>query len=268
MMATEHAVELRTIEDKLGLMVEIPGDINTMNAAEISAAAIAAWEQKGRPRRLILDLTNVQHMDSSGVGTLMDIRHRVEQANSHLVLRGLQDAPRRLLERTGIARLFDIRDTVEESNIILPASRRERERERDIEALPPRKKPRRALWAFVWIFVVGGVLAGIGAASYPTLQRYHAQLEQVPVLGGLMGAMDKRVEAMEQSVKDRFDAWESRWTSHLRTERRQQAEMTRRSKELASRLDQVEAAQRETGARMVELQQKLEQQSSSKEEEK
>jgi anti-anti-sigma factor len=266
MMATEHTAELRTVEDRLGLIVEIPGDINTMNSAEISAAAIAAWEQKGRPRRLILDLTNVQHMDSSGVGALMEIRHRIEQANSHLVLRGLQDAPRRLLERTGIARLFDSRDTVEESSIILPASRRERER--DIEDLPPQKRPRRALWVLVWICLVGGALAGIGAASYPTLQRYHAQLEQIPVLSGLMGAMDKRVEAMEQELKGRFDAWDSRWTSHLRSERRQQAEMVRRNKELASRLDQVEAAQRETGARMVELQQKLEQQSSNKEEEK
>jgi len=267
MMATEHTAELRTVEDKLGLIVEIPGDINTMNSAEISAAAIAAWEQKGRPRRLILDLTHVQHMDSSGVGGLMEIRHRIEQANSHLVLRGLQDAPRRLLERTGIARLFDTRDTVEESGIILPASRRERDRERDVE-VPSRNRPRRALWAMVWICVVGGVLAGIGAASYPTLQRYHAQLEQIPILSGVMGAMDKRVEAMEQGFKGRFDAWESRWTSHLRSERRQQAEMARCNRELTSRLDQVEAAQRETGARMVELQQKLEQQSSNKEEEK
>jgi hypothetical protein len=77
--------------------------------------------------------------------------------------------------------------------------------------------------------------------------------------------MDQRVAAMEQGMKDQFGAFESRLTGHIRTERRQQAEAARRTAELKSRLDAVEATQRANDARINDLEQKLEQQSSSKE---
>jgi anti-anti-sigma factor len=263
MMATEHAAELQVTEDNLGLTIHVPGDITARNATETTTAVIAAWENKQRPRRLVLDLKGVQHIDSSGVGALMEIRRQTSQANTRLVLTGLEAGPQRLLERTGIARLFDIRDATGDSSILLPASRRGRDR--IIEDLPPRRRSKRALWTLLWLCVIVGALAGVGVAAYPTLQRYHAQLEQVPVLGGLMGAMDQRVAAMEQGMKDQFGVFESRLTGHIRTERRQQAEAARRTAELKSRLDAVEAAQRANDARINDLEQKLEQQSSSKE---
>jgi anti-anti-sigma factor len=260
---TEQTAELRVTEENLGLTVYVPGDITVRNAAETSAAVVEAWEQKARPRRLVLDMSNVQHLDSSGVGALMEIRQRVGQANSRLVLRGLQEIPRRLLERTGIVRLFDIRNESGGSDILGLAEHHDRSRV--IEAMPPRRA-RRALWALVWLCVVGAALAGIGVAAYPTMQRYHAQLEQIPVLGGLMGAMDQRVSAMEQSMKDQFGAIETKLTSHIRTERRQQAAAAKQAAEMRSRLNEVEAQQRATDARISDLEQKLEQNSNTNKE--
>jgi anti-anti-sigma factor len=239
MLATELAAEV---------YVEVPGDITVRNSAETVAAAIAEWEQHGRPRRMVLDLSNVQRIDSSGVGALMEIRQRVSEAETRVELRGFHDGPRRLLERTGIARLFEISDRAGTSRTLLSYDR------------PPRKRPRRALWAMVWVCVLVGGLAGIAVASYPAMQRAHAQLEQVPVLGTLMSVMDQRVGAIEQNFKDQFGALESRLNSHIRGERRQQAEAAKRTAKLESRINAMETAQRETGARIDELQQKLEQQ--------
>jgi hypothetical protein len=85
-------------------------------------------------------------------------------------------------------------------------------------------------------------------------------LEQVPVLGGLMSAMDQRVAAVEQSMKDQFGAFESRLNSHIRSERRQEAQAAKRTAEVQSRLDAVEEAQRASEARIRDLAQRIEQQ--------
>jgi anti-anti-sigma factor len=238
MMATEHATEV---------CVTISGGLTVRNAAETVATVLADWEEHGRPNRVVLDLSSVHRIDSSGVGALMEIRHRLDEASAQLVLRGLEEGPRRVLDRTGIARLFDIRD----SAAAVPAPR--------FLVPTPRKRGRRALWAMLWLCLIVGVLAGIAVASYPTIQRAHAQLEQVPVLGTLMSAMDQRVGEMEQSFKDQFGALESRLTAHIRSEKRQQAENAKRTAQIQSRVDAIEAAQRETGARIDALQQKLEQ---------
>jgi anti-anti-sigma factor len=232
--ATEHAAEV---------CVPIWGDITVRNSADIVESVVADWEKHGRPGRLILDLSGTRRIDSSGVGALMDIRRRVSEAGTRVVLSGVEEGPRRVLDRTGIARMFEIDDS--------PARR----------PVPMRKRPpRRALWAMVWLCVLVGGLAGIGVAAYPSLQRAHAQLEQVPVLGTVMSAMDQRVGEMEKSFKDQFSGLETRLTAHIRGERRQQAEFAKRTAKLESRINDLETAQRGTGARIDELQQKLEQQ--------
>src|SRR5262249_3964721 len=99
MMATEHATEV---------CIPISGDLTVRNAAETVAAATTEWEEHGRPHRVVLDLHAVHRIDSSGVGALMEIRHRLDDAGAQLVLIGLSEGPRRVLDRTGIARLFEI----------------------------------------------------------------------------------------------------------------------------------------------------------------
>src|SRR5438270_6394596 len=100
MTTIHHAANVEVIEDKHGLTVRVLSDITTRNSEEICEAIQDEWQAHGKPRRLILDLRGVQHIDSSGVGALMEIQQRATQSNVRLTLCGLQDAPRRLLERT------------------------------------------------------------------------------------------------------------------------------------------------------------------------
>jgi anti-sigma B factor antagonist len=67
------------------------------------------------PARLILDLKGVTHVDSSGVGALLEGLHNAKKKHVRLTLSGLNRSLLRLLERTQLNVLFDIRSTVEEA---------------------------------------------------------------------------------------------------------------------------------------------------------
>jgi anti-sigma B factor antagonist len=65
--------------------------------------------------RLILDLGDVTHMDSSGVGALLAGLRDSRKQHVRFTLCGLRKSLRDMLERTRLAGLFEIRLTVEEA---------------------------------------------------------------------------------------------------------------------------------------------------------
>ena len=258
MSVIDHSSAVEVSQDRGAVTVHVRSDITVKNSAEISAAVQSAWEEKGRPHHLVLDLSGVQHIDSSGIGALMEIHQRMENANTRLVISGLEAGPSRLLERTGINRLFDLRAGANDMSMVLPASRRKLERLRDDRTgdLPKRGR-HRALWALLWLCVIAGGLAAIGWSVYPTLQNYRAQLDQVPVLGGALRSMDQRVQAMEQGWKDQLDKIEARLNNSLRASRKRVDRLDQRTGELKSQLDALAAAQRTTDARVADLEAQL-----------
>ena len=97
------------IVETLGrLEVRILTNLTVMNAAAVCAAVLSAWEDRGRPQRLVVDLAGAKHIDSSGVGALLEIAHRIEDAGVRLVLSGLSRPARRMLDRTGLDMVFQI----------------------------------------------------------------------------------------------------------------------------------------------------------------
>ena len=58
-------------------------------------------------RRLTLDFSEVEYIDTSGLAVLIEALRAARQAGRSLQLRGLRERPRYLLESTGILRLFD-----------------------------------------------------------------------------------------------------------------------------------------------------------------
>ena len=96
------------LEDHCGLVIRILTDLTVKNAVRVRDAVLSAWAEQGQPGRIVLDLSGVRHLDSSGVGTLMDLARRAGVAGIPCVLCILQGGPRRLLERTGIIGLFDV----------------------------------------------------------------------------------------------------------------------------------------------------------------
>ena len=110
MTSIDHVKDIEVLTHDGEVRVHVRHDITMHNSIEVSTEVKRAWEERGRPQRVILDLSGVRRIDSSGVGALMEISERTNRSGARLVLSGLEEAPQRLLERTGIIRLFEVRE--------------------------------------------------------------------------------------------------------------------------------------------------------------
>ena len=68
-----------------------------------------------QPASLILDLAEVTHMDSSGVGTLVEIYRRTQGYGGQLLLACVQDKVKAVFEITQLDQFFTMCDTVDEA---------------------------------------------------------------------------------------------------------------------------------------------------------
>jgi anti-anti-sigma factor len=88
-----------------GVLITLTGEFNLATCPEVRAAAILAL-QPGKVAEIVIDLTAVTMIDSTGLGCLVDIRKVARQRNIALRLRGLQNGSARNLEMIGPDREF------------------------------------------------------------------------------------------------------------------------------------------------------------------
>ena len=82
--------------------------------AELSRWRDGRWQAlAARPARLILDLTEVGYMDSSGVGTIVEAKRHADRQGGRVVLANLQARVRSVLEITQLDRFFVIAASLE-----------------------------------------------------------------------------------------------------------------------------------------------------------
>lgn len=100
-------MEMRAREAGRELLLELRGEIDHHGARnalkEVEMAIDAAL-----PRLLILDLTGVTFMDSSGIALILRSQQRMQLLEGSVVLRGIPDQARRVLDAAGIGRLVSI----------------------------------------------------------------------------------------------------------------------------------------------------------------
>lgn len=102
--------------------VDTQGDLAIVHVAgdRLDAAATAAFKQAttegigAGTAKVLLDLSAVQFVDSTGLGAIVAIMKRLP-ASGVLVLAAARQPVRRLLQITGLDRLFRQFDTVEEA---------------------------------------------------------------------------------------------------------------------------------------------------------
>ena len=85
--------------------LEFQGRITVENSGGMRATLRNALRRM--PPVLTVDLSGVSYMDTSGVATLVEAARNARKQGSRLVLRGLRDQPRYLLEMTHLDRLFN-----------------------------------------------------------------------------------------------------------------------------------------------------------------
>ena len=87
-------------------IVSLQGRITIGNANEMRRKLADALLP--RLPNLTVDLSGVTYMDTSGLATLMEAMRIARQQGTRLVLAGIQDQPRYLLEITDLDHVFEI----------------------------------------------------------------------------------------------------------------------------------------------------------------
>ncbi len=99
-----ETVRSSPLED--GTLVEPFGDIDLVRSPKLRAALSSAASKK--PRRLVIDLTAVQYMDSSGVATLVEAMQISRRNGTRMLITGLQPRVRSIIEIARLDTVFQI----------------------------------------------------------------------------------------------------------------------------------------------------------------
>jgi anti-sigma B factor antagonist len=99
---------VEAVERRNGAMVvRLAGELDLYNVGEVSVALAQAAEQA--PERLVIDLGEVEFVDSTALGALVEARRGLE------TLAAPGPDVRRALEVSGLATHFDVRDSVDDA---------------------------------------------------------------------------------------------------------------------------------------------------------
>jgi anti-sigma B factor antagonist len=96
----------------------VSGEIDFASAPSMQARIIGACEQR-HARRLILDLTGVHFMDSSGLRVLLHLQRELAGDEGGLVLFGPTEEVRKLLTLTGLDQHLTVSDSLEQAEVAL-----------------------------------------------------------------------------------------------------------------------------------------------------
>lgn len=94
-------------------VVWLTGDVDLYRSPEVRAALMEVTGR--RAPVLIVDLTDVPHMDSSGVATLVEALQRIKRYAGRLVLVGLQERVQSVFEIAKLTELFEIKSQLAEA---------------------------------------------------------------------------------------------------------------------------------------------------------
>jgi len=102
---------LRVDADGDALVVRLGGDLDLYNVEQVRAALAGAVDRA--PARLVVDLEQVEFVDSTALGALVEARRGLGDGAFRLA--APQPEVRRALEVSGLDRHLDVRATVDEA---------------------------------------------------------------------------------------------------------------------------------------------------------
>jgi anti-sigma B factor antagonist len=89
-------------------VIGLRGDLDLYTAAQLRARLLDLIV--GPTTRLVIDLAELDFVDSTGLGTLVSVVQRVRHVGGEMTLRSPTPATRSVIEMTGLARVLPIRD--------------------------------------------------------------------------------------------------------------------------------------------------------------
>lgn len=96
------------------LVLQVAGDIDLERSIAFQQALLELMDSQD-PRRIVVNLSKVPYMDSSGVASLVKLLSRVRKSGRTLRLAGLTDRVRSIFEITRLDSVFEIYPTEREA---------------------------------------------------------------------------------------------------------------------------------------------------------
>ena len=100
-------ISLRRIET--ATILDVTGNIDMSNSPEVRKALLREIREKG-VTRVVLNLTAVAYIDSSGVASLVEGLKASRDSGSRFVLFGLSESAREVLKISRLLKLFEVYD--------------------------------------------------------------------------------------------------------------------------------------------------------------
>lgn len=91
----------------------LEGEVNINTSPELRKKFMSIIE--ANEKKILIDLTNVSYLDSSGLATFIEILQRLKKINGRLRFCNINERVRNILEITKLVNLFEIFESREEA---------------------------------------------------------------------------------------------------------------------------------------------------------
>ena len=107
-------MQIATRHSGTATILDISGDIDLYNSPELRKALLETL-RGARAARVIVNLKAVRYIDSSGVASLVEGLKVSRELGSRLMLFGLSQAAREVLELSRLIRVFEVYENEEQA---------------------------------------------------------------------------------------------------------------------------------------------------------
>lgn len=105
-------MEINVKRDGTRSVVQVSGDIDLYTSPKLRETVLELYRKRGQ-KTVIVDLSDVHYIDSSGIASLVEGLKESKQFEARFALAGLNEAPRHVLELTRLLNVFEIVDRSE-----------------------------------------------------------------------------------------------------------------------------------------------------------
>ncbi len=100
-------MQIRVMRIGSGSVIRLEGDIDMSNSRRLRETLLDAVKEQSTSR-IVVSMEKVEYIDSSGIASLVEGLQAARRAGARLVLAGLNEGPRHVLQLTRIIDVFEV----------------------------------------------------------------------------------------------------------------------------------------------------------------
>jgi anti-sigma B factor antagonist len=106
-------MELKIRKNGYNYIIDVNGEMDLYNSYKLKELVMKMLEKK--VRRFIINLENVDYIDSSGIGALIYICSTIKKMSLRLIITNIHGSVKKVIELTKLMGYFPITNSIEEA---------------------------------------------------------------------------------------------------------------------------------------------------------